>query len=77
MADFGVRCPADFVSRLIVQGAWSRCGLCARAARDEVLVARCSHANERRQAAAAEATQPCRSCGEEKPKDEFWPVDWR
>eukprot|EP00973_Karenia_brevis_P074133 10302968-Karenia_brevis.AAC.1 len=23
MADFGIRCPADFVARLLVQGAWT------------------------------------------------------
>eukprot|EP00973_Karenia_brevis_P057432 7989888-Karenia_brevis.AAC.1 len=27
MVNFGVRCPAEFVKRLLVQGAWSRCGL--------------------------------------------------
>eukprot|EP00973_Karenia_brevis_P067782 9430708-Karenia_brevis.AAC.1 len=40
MADFGVRCPADFVSRLLVQGAWSRCSLCSRALTTEAFAER-------------------------------------
>eukprot|EP00973_Karenia_brevis_P005454 743546-Karenia_brevis.AAC.1 len=77
MADFGVRCPADFVKRLLVQGAWSQCGLCTRAQRAKTLAACGADANGSRQRAGAHATHPCRVCGEEKPKDEFWPVDWR
>eukprot|EP00973_Karenia_brevis_P021350 2935364-Karenia_brevis.AAC.1 len=73
MADFGVRCPADFAKRLLVQGAWSRCGLCMRAKRIETLAA----FGASRQRAAADVSHPCRVCGEEKPKDEFWLVDWR
>eukprot|EP00973_Karenia_brevis_P032905 4543356-Karenia_brevis.AAC.1 len=48
-----------------------------RARRDESLAA--GHLDEtmRRRDAAADATHPCRSCGEEKAKGEFWPVDWR
>eukprot|EP00973_Karenia_brevis_P060205 8377414-Karenia_brevis.AAC.1 len=81
MADFGVRCPADFVKRLLPQGAWSRCSLCTRAQRIESVIARgvenYAHANSSRQHAAAYLTHPCRACGEEKRKDAFWPVDWR
>eukprot|EP00973_Karenia_brevis_P066578 9255977-Karenia_brevis.AAC.1 len=77
MADFGVRCPADFVRRLLPQGAWSRCGLCSRALRDTALAEGNSDANASRAAAAADLTHPCPACGEEKPKHEFWPVDWR
>eukprot|EP00973_Karenia_brevis_P047437 6586314-Karenia_brevis.AAC.1 len=61
MADFGVRCPGDFVKRLLVQGAWSRCGLCTRASRAEAFAERVSDVNRRRRAAAAES-HPCRSC---------------
>eukprot|EP00973_Karenia_brevis_P022774 3134104-Karenia_brevis.AAC.1 len=76
MADFSVRCPADFVKRLLVQGAWSQCGLCTRAIRIERATENVAHANASRQRALAHLTHPCRACGEEKPKDGFWPADW-
>ena len=31
MHDFGVRSPADFLNRLLPQGAWARCVQCSRA----------------------------------------------
>eukprot|EP00973_Karenia_brevis_P069335 9640608-Karenia_brevis.AAC.1 len=73
MAEFGVRCPADFVKRLLVQGAWSRCQLCTRAERFKTL----NDANEARRASAADAVRACRLCGEEKLRGDFWPVDWQ
>ena len=30
MEDFNVRCPADFVSKLLPHGAWTRCSDCVR-----------------------------------------------
>ena len=72
MEGFGVRCPADFVSQLLVQGAWARCGQCAAAARAE----RLSAYNLRLQAEAS-SSHKCQACGEELEKDRFWPVDWR
>eukprot|EP00973_Karenia_brevis_P079592 11042950-Karenia_brevis.AAC.1 len=69
MADFSVRCPADYLNRLLVQGAWSRCGLCTLALRIERGVENCAHASASRKRAAEALTHPCRACGEEKPKD--------
>ena len=73
MADFGVRCPADFVTRLLVQGAWSRCSRCTSAIRAERVQSR----NRERQAEAATLTHVCRTCAENLPKGHFWPADWR
>ena len=73
MAAFGVRCPADFVSRLLPQGAWARCGSCATAIHAAVLQSR----NSERQEEAAALTHVCSACGEDLPKARFWPVDWR
>ena len=77
MGDFGVRCPADFVSRLLVQGAWSRCGACTSAQRAERLHEGGQRSNAERQAGAALRTRVCRTCSEDLPKESFWPADWR
>ena len=77
MADFGVRCPGDFVARLLPQGAWSRCSRCTSAARAEKVRIAGGASNRERQDAATASTHVCGKCGEEKEKGEYWPADWR
>ena len=60
LEDFGVRCPAEFVSRLLPQGAWTRCSSCARAIlRGTVTPDATGEKAER----AASLTHTCQACG--------------
>ena len=68
MGDFNVRCPADFVNKLLPQGAWTRCSRCVR-----LLSKSKGHAV---QTEAAARMHVCNKCGKDTPREEFWPEDW-
>ena len=79
MEDFNVRCPADFVSKLLPQGAWTRCSGCVRKLRGrhgEAGEVGAQLHNARQAADAAARTYTCKVCGEEKPRAAFWAADW-
>ena len=66
MLDFNVRCAADFVNKLLPQGAWTRCSRCIRKLRQEAI-----------EVAKAARTHVCKACGKDKLRAEFWPEDWK
>jgi len=88
MKEFNVHRPADFISRLLPQGAWTRCSLCTRASSGPLLNTSplanpATTPDEERDAdtgiyssIASLAVQRCSTCSIERGKAEFWEQDW-
>ena len=73
--DFNVRTEADFVIRLLPQGAWTRCTSCSTA-RQRTSALSCHPGGLGGRPIASPAEQSCAQCLVAKPRQAFWPSDW-
>ena len=82
MEDFGVRKEADFLGRLLPQGAWARCTACAKRRRGlfgragAVAGGNTNNPVNQMRMAASPAMATCIQCDIPKRRLEFWPGDW-